>query len=210
MILDKESILINKLAEIKTSVEYTLGDDRASSIAITSSKKSDGKTFFSRSFANIHWGESEKIIVIDTDVYSQNLSKKYRLKNNRGLIQYIRNHDHLDNLYVKIGEIYVLPVGQMTGTMNQNLFDSTSINKLKKELYARGFTKIIFDCSPVLLFSEPAVIASCCDLCILLLSYNSTKEIDLMRCKEKLNRLGMHNIAAVLNKSRYVKNDYVY
>ncbi|EUJ47850.1 CpsD/CapB family tyrosine-protein kinase [Listeria fleischmannii] len=204
-------IIQEKFSAIQTNIQYMhRQDDVFRTVAITSSNKGEGKTFFSTNFAKTYANFKQKVLLIDVDFYSPSLTKQYRLKGRSGLSNVLTGRTELqDAVYPFSDDLDVLPVGAIPPNPLE-LLRVQGLSGLIEEAFALGYAYIIFDCPPINLFTDSRIVASSCDLGILVVNNNKTKEEELSLAKSLLDKSGVKAVGAVLNNVKYNKKKYDY
>ncbi len=204
-------IIQEKFSAIQTNIQYMhRQDDAFQTIAITSSNKGEGKTFFSMNFAKTYAGFKQKVLLIDADFYSPSLTKQCRLKGQNGLSNVLTGRANLqDAIYHFTDNLDILAVGAIPPNPLE-LLRVQGLEGLIDEAITLGYTYIIFDCPPINLFTDSRIIASACDLGILVVNNNKTKEDELAFAKNLLDNSGVKAVGAVLNNVKYNKKKYDY
>ncbi|WP_088816294.1 MULTISPECIES: CpsD/CapB family tyrosine-protein kinase [Listeria] len=204
-------IVQEKFSAIQTNVQYMHSqDDVFRTIAITSSNKGEGKTFFSTNFAKTYANFKQKVLLIDADFYSPSLTRQYQLKGRSGLSNVLTGRATLqDAMYHFTDNLDILAVGAIPPNPLE-LLRVQGLSKLIEEATRLNYDYIIFDCPPINLFTDSRIVASACDLGILVVNNNKTKEEELAVAKNLLDNSGVKAVGAVLNNVKYNKKKYDY
>ncbi|RDW99442.1 CpsD/CapB family tyrosine-protein kinase [Listeria kieliensis] len=204
-------ILQEKFSAIQTNIQYMHSqDDIFRIIAITSSNKGEGKTFFSTNFAKTTANFKQKVLLIDADFYSPSLTKLYRLKGREGLSNVLTGRSKLEDVVYHATEcLDFLAVGAIPPNPLE-LLRIQGVESITQKALELGYEYIIFDCPPINLFTDSRLIASSCDLGILVVNNNKTKEEELSSAKKLLDKSGVKATGAVLNNVKYNKKKYDY
>ncbi|MBC1521746.1 CpsD/CapB family tyrosine-protein kinase [Listeria aquatica] len=212
--MDQQSlnrILQEKFSAIQTNIQYMHSqDDIFRTIAITSSNKGEGKTFFSINFAKTTANFKQKVLLIDADFYSPSLTKQFRLRGGAGLSNVLTGRSNFhDAIYHATEYLDILAIGTIPPNPLE-LLRVQGVESVIQEALETDYECIIFDCPPINLFTDSRLVASSCDLGILVVNSNKTREEELSNAKKLLDNSGVKAVGAVLNNVKYNKKKYDY
>ncbi len=204
-------ILQEKFLAIQTNIQYMHSQNNVfRTMTITSSNKGEGKTFFSMNFAKTTANFKQKVLLIDADFYSPSLTKRYHLKGREGLSNVLTGRSELEDVVYRVAEyLDVLAVGAIPPNPLE-LLRIQGVESVIQKALELGYEYIIFDCPPINLFTDSRLVASACDLGILVVNNNKTKEEELSSAKKLLDKSGVKAVGAVLNNVKYNKKKYDY
>ncbi|SNX55045.1 CpsD/CapB family tyrosine-protein kinase [Thermoanaerobacterium sp. RBIITD] len=215
--LDKSNIVKAKTSiseafrALRTNLQFTSVDNKVKSILITSSLPNEGKSTIIKNLAYALAMTGSRIIVIDCDLRNPTVHQMFKISNMNGLTniivedanyqKYIISDKEYDNLdIIPSGPIPPNP-SELLGSNKMKNF----INNLKED-----YDYILLDAPPVLLVTDPTVLAPIVDGVILVVQANKT-EIDVTkRAKEILTNLKANILGVVLNKVKEHNKGYYY
>lgn len=180
-------------------------------ILVTSTNENDGKstvaTELSKSLAEI----GKKTLLIDADMRkSVILQRNIKSQNIMGLSELLSGQAPVEKVVynTQIPEFDVIFSGQFP----PNPVELLSTKKFKSllEEFSSVYDYIIIDSPPLAPVIDAAVIATCCDGAILVVSAGVTRIADANNVKQQLLRSGCRILGAVLNESeaKYARKKY--
>lgn len=209
-IVEQNELAREKFSGVQTNIQFMrLKEQNIKSIAITSSNKGEGKTFFSSNLAYTCSRFKQKTLLIDTDFHAPKLSKQTLPQIGEGLSNILIGDTDLENTvrpltdyldFVSIGVIPPVPLELLKTRGLQDLLDKAL------ELY----DIVIFDCPPISLFTDARIVSSICDLGLIVVDSEATTEAQVLNAKELLEDSGVGAVGAVLNKTAYAEKKYAY
>ncbi|MBC1520287.1 CpsD/CapB family tyrosine-protein kinase [Listeria aquatica] len=204
------SFVQEKLSEVHTNIQFMKKkENKIRTMAITSANKGEGKTFFSSNFAQVYSEFKEKTLLVDTDFYSPKLSKQYKKINERGFSDLLIGEINLTEAVHEI-EPYLdfLSIGTIPPNPVELLKTHDITDVIREGL--KHYEMILFDCPPVNLFTNARLTAAACDLSLLIVKKDSTKEEELRGAKTLLTKANVDLVGVVLNQVNYKEKNYNY
>lgn len=202
-------VIQEKMTAIQANIQYMHNkENEINTVVVTSANKGEGKSYFCEIFAKNYAQYEHKVLLIDVDFYSPSLTKKYNLMGRIGLSNVLTNRSELKNVIHEMdGNIDFISIGVIPPNPLK-LLQIQGLNLLVEEALGLGYSYIIFDCPPINLFMDSRIVASYCDLGIIVTNCNKTKEDELVLANSHLERSGVKMIGSVLNNVKYNKKKY--
>ena len=199
---------------LRTNLRFSGVDRKVRTIAITSTRAGEGKSFISTNLAQSFASTGKKVLLIDCDLRKGRLHRVFNLDNENGLSNYLIDEDNHITKYLNktpINNLTVItrgicppnPSELLNSKRNQNLID-----KLKEV-----FDIIIFDCPPCNGLSDALIVGTIADDVLIVSSENVTTKTALMNVKKSLENVNAHITGNVLNNidlSKEVYGKYYY
>ncbi len=198
---------------LRTNIQYFSVDDQQQLITVTSPSKGDGKTTISVNLSIAFAQQGKKTLLVDTDLRKAQIHKYFGLPSTPGITELIIGDRELEETIrpSEVEDLYLLPAGHLPPNPSE-LLASRRVRELIERM--RGeFDQIIFDTSPVLAVTDPAILGTQADGCILVFESEKT---ELEAAKEAINLLSKSRtriLGYVLNKvdlSRTYKTHHYY
>jgi len=190
--LEKESQVAEQYKILREHVKRLRIETGARSIAVTSPVKGDGKTSVTANLAMATALDSEqRVLLIDADLRSPELHRYFGVPPNPGLADYLRSNSKEDlSNYVHNGflpNLRIMPAGKPE-TLSSELLARSKTRDLMEEIFSRlpGY-QIIIDAPPILLTSDPLVLANTVDIIIMVVRAGKTPLKYLVEAVESLN-----------------------
>lgn len=199
----------NTIEEIKKLRTYiTSLEDSIRAICITSSVANEGKSFISFWIANTLANSDKKILLIDADLRKSEKSNIFTISHNekskdynKTLCNYLNGsinkediilQTNIDNMfYIQSGEVPNNP----SELLSQPLFKDL-INNLKSD-----YDYIIIDTPPIDSVTDPIIISSVCDGCILVVETGIISSKQAQYSVAQISKNNANLLGVVLNKS---------
>lgn len=211
-----KSTISEDIRTIRTNLEFSLVDDDAKIIMVTSSVPGEGKSFISSNLSIAFAQNNKKVLLIDCDLRLGRTHKIFEVSNKKGLSNLIvkldEDVDYKDYIQkTEIKDLYVLPRGVVPPNPSE-LLSSERFSKLINDL-RKVFDCIILDSVPVNGLSDALVISKNADKVIIVSKYGSTDVADLENTKKLLQNVGAKLAGVVINnvpKARSKYGNYYY
>ena len=168
-------------------------------LALTSSVPSEGKSTITANLAVAFANMGKRTILIDTDMRKPSQHRLFNCPNRRGLSSVLRGQAHFEQLNLEIPGIpnlSLLPAGSNPANPSELLH--LGLPDLLDQLRAR-FDQIIFDCPPVLGFSDIASIANQADGCLLVVHAGETERQMVSGSLRQLQAVQARMLGIILN-----------
>lgn len=211
-----KSTISEDIRTIRTNLEFSLVDDDAKIIMVTSSVPGEGKSFISSNLSIAFAQNNKKVLLIDCDLRLGRAHKIFEVSNKKGLSNLIvkldEDIDYKEYIQkTEIKDLYVLPRGVVPPNPSE-LLSSERFSKLINDL-RKVFDCIILDSVPVNGLSDALVISKNADKVIIVSKYGSTDVADLENTKKLLQNVGAKLAGVVINnvpKARSKYGNYYY
>jgi len=199
---------------LRTNLRFSGVDRKVRTIAITSTRAGEGKSFISANLAQSFASTGKKVILIDCDLRKGRLHRIFNLDNELGLSNFLIDEDNHITKYLNktsINNLTVItrgicppnPSELLNSKRNQSLID-----KLKDV-----FDIIIFDCPPCNGLSDALIVGTIADDVLVVSSEHITTKTALANVKKSLENVNAHITGNVLNNidlSKEVYGKYYY
>lgn len=207
-----KSVYAEQFRTIRTNITFAQLDNDLRSILVSSSVPAEGKSTISANVA-IAMGAMEKnVLIVDADLRKPTLHRTFTLNNEKGLTTLLINPSlHFNEVVMKSTDLnlYLLPSGPIPPNPAE-LLASGRMTKLMKEL-EDFFDVIIYDAPPINSVTDPQILASKVDGCVLVVRHGYAKKDEVRRAKEVLENVNANILGFVLNaKSNEESDGYGY
>ena len=190
---------------LSTQVLQRMKENHWSSIAVTSPRKSEGKTTTAINLGISIAKEIEyTVLVVDANLRHPNMHEYFGINPQHGLSDYLTGDIELSDVLINpkgLDHFVILPAGR-SHQASSELLGSPKMCSLVEELTSRYPKRIIiFDLPPVLETADALAFVPCIDTALVVVEDDVTKEADLKSAVEMLSVTNI--IGTVLNKSIY-------
>lgn len=201
---DHESMLAEALREIRTNIIFD-ENNKAKTIAVTSPKGKEGKTYFSTALGLVLIEAGKKVVIIDADFRSSGITRLFAFESKKGLSDYFVDKAKKDEVVQKTSakNFFIVPNGTISELHLSTLFSHKSFPEFKKYLVDElKIDYIILDSPSVNATSDTSVISKNSDAVILLAESGLTKIAELREAQNSLKRIDANMLGVVISKAK--------
>jgi capsular exopolysaccharide synthesis family protein len=190
---------------LSTQVLQRMNENHWGSIAVTSARRSEGKTTIAINLGiSIAREVDYTVLVVDANLRHPNMHQFFGIYPQYGLSDYLTSDIELSDLLInpkQLDHFVILPAGKPVSSSSE-LLRSPKMCSLVEELTSRYPRRIIiFDLPPILDTADVLAFVPCVDSVLVVVEDDVTKESEL---KSAIEMLSVTNIiGTVLNKSVY-------
>jgi polysaccharide biosynthesis transport protein len=184
---------------LRANVEFNKPNRSANTFTLVSGGPGEGKSTTLNNLAYICAQGGYNVLVVDADIRRPSQHRFFDVENNVGLVDFLRGRADLDELIkpTKLDNLSFLPSGQLpdesVGILNsQRMVDLIARVKQTYDL-------VFFDSPPILGVSDGSVLASECDVTIMVIQHRRFPRVMLQRVKQAVAQAGGTLIGVVLN-----------
>ncbi|MFD1360707.1 polysaccharide biosynthesis tyrosine autokinase [Lentibacillus salinarum] len=199
---------------IRTNIQFQRSIRSMQSLLITSSEKGDGKTVTGINLAIVMAIDNKKTVVIDADLRKAEDHRFPGSDNSQyGLTNYLAGYAEADNILsdTSFPNLTAISSGPIPPNPAE-LLSSERMDQLLEQLRSQ-FDMIIIDSTPMF-FSDPSILATKVDGCVLIVNAGVTKVNHAQQSLEQLKNVDARISGAVLNKKKdkkkHLANYYAY
>lgn len=196
---------------LRTRVIQRLSAAGGTTLAITSSGMSEGKTVVAANLAiSLSQFAHHTVLLVDVDLRRPGVHKVFAVNAEPGLTDYLLSDTPLSECLVNPGieRLVLLPSGAPL-TSSSEMLSTDKVTALAAELKSRYPNRLVlYDLPPLLPSDDALVFLKHVDASLLVVEEGKTQRSDIERA---LHLLDGHNpIGTVLNKAQATKGDYGY
>jgi capsular exopolysaccharide synthesis family protein len=187
---------------LRINIEFLLSkNDRIQTIAVTSSKRGEGRTTAARYLAMAYAQSGKRTLLVDADLRSPSLHSFFSGAYSPGLSEYLSKQCGSRDAIAatRIDNLDLIKAGP-TPPNSSELLTSPEMEQLLSELKQK-YDMVIIDCSP-LGYIDGKVLAAKCDGAVLVLEYGKVSRDTAQRVNEELGQLQVKLLGTVLNKCK--------
>ncbi|MFT7646370.1 MAG: capsular exopolysaccharide synthesis family protein [Candidatus Poriferisodalaceae bacterium] len=189
---------------LAASMDLVTANERPTTVAITSSGKSDGKTTTSVNLALAMGRDGHTVALVDGDVYRIGTSRALGVKATVSTIDVLTGANHADDAIVgyRSGDVAInLMPGRPMGNVGPSPMTMDRLRPMLDSL--RSSHDLVFvDSPPVLAVSDAIVAASACELTLVVVRLGHTRRRDLRRTLAALHQAGARVAGLVVTHTK--------
>jgi capsular exopolysaccharide synthesis family protein len=196
---------------LRTNIQFSGLDDSLSSIVVTSSEPSEGKSTVLINLAITIAQSGKKVLVIDCDLRRPTVHKKLGLPNAEGLTNLlIQDKESFDEvvLTTKVPNLSALTSGP-TPPNPAELLGTKRMKSIIRQLTG-SFDMVLIDAPPVIAVTDAQILATIAEGTLIVTSYGATEKFGLVKTKELLDKVGAKVLGVVINKVPEKSEHYYY
>lgn len=194
---DPKSYVSECFRKLRANLGFLQGDARV--FSITSSQKSDGKSFIAYNTALSLANMNKKVILIDGDFRLPRLHKILNLENLLGFVDLLDDcafedvlqETPMENLHFIASGI---PSSASTDFLHGQRFEEV-LAKLRND-----YDYVVFDTPPLAFSTDPYLLIKKCDFTLFVLAIDRTKVVNAEKYLNELTKLGIEDIGLVVNR----------
>jgi len=210
-VVNSKTTVSEAFRSLRTNLQFTSVDRKVKSILITSSLPNEGKSTIIKNLAYALAMTGVKVIVVDCDLRNPTVHQMFKIPNMSGLTNIIVEDDRYEKYVISDKEFDNLGI-ITSGPIPPNPSELIGSNRMKIFLdkLKENYDYVLLDAPPVLLVTDPTVLAPVVDGVILVIQANKTEIEATKRAKEILTNVKANILGAVLNKVKEQRSGYYY
>ncbi len=169
-------------------------------ILITSSIKSDGKSFVSSNLAMSMARSGKKVALLEVDLHQPKLKEIFDVPSGNGITDYllgIVSEEEIVFSTTKHANVYLIPAGHLVEEPSE-LLANGKIEILLNWLDTR-FDVLIIDTAPLKVLTDGLVIAPYCNLVLHVIRHNHTPKSHVELLNKDMESYNIKNVAIIFN-----------
>lgn len=196
--------------KLRTNLQFVDAAQNASSILITSSLPSEGKSITAVNLALSLVELGQRTILVDADMRKPQISRYLDVANDVGLSNLLAGQAQLDQVVQPWGNqgLFVLASGSVPPNPAE-LLGSPRMRELLDQL-GKDYDRVVLDSPPILPVTDAVVIARQTNSVLLVIRAHQTPRSDVNHAVAALQAVGAPLVGAVLNMRKVTRSDQEY
>lgn len=197
--LEPQSALAESVRNIRVSLNFSIPQERAKFIVVTSSIPAEGKSVIATNLAISLAQDGNRTLLVDCDLRRPRLHRVFSYENKRGVSNLLTSSLSATELVVKtrVERLDFLGSGPVSPNPAE-LFGSNRMDALLAEL-ATQYDRVILDAPPVIGLADAAVLAGKAQNVMIVVMARKVSRDIVRESKESLMRSGGRVVGVVLN-----------
>ncbi len=201
---------VESLRGLRTTLHFALLDAQRSSLLITGSSPSLGKSFISKNLGAVLAQVDKRVVLVDADLRRGHLHKEFGIERAVGLSEYVAGQASLEDILktTTVPKLWLVTTGQIPPNPSELLMHAR-FEVLLSELAAR-FDAVIVDAPPVLAVSDAAIIGRHVGATLMVARAGKHPIRELEQAVKRLNQAGVQVKGFVFNDLNVSRQSYRY
>jgi capsular exopolysaccharide synthesis family protein len=207
-IINPNSAIAEAFRTLRTNIQFSSIDKTTQVVCVTSAGPGEGKSTVAANLAVVMAETGKKTLLIDCDLRKPTLHKTFSLSNSVGLSDLLAGKIVFEKAVQESGVDNLMVL--TSGTKPPNPSELLASSKIKKFITALRtmFDFIIIDTPPVLLVTDPQLLAGYTDGYLLVLASAEVDKDAAVKAKDLLEKVNAKILGAVLNKFETASGGY--
>lgn len=211
LLSNPKSRIAEAINTVRTNLEFSSIDEKSKKIMLTSSVPDEGKSFITACLAKSYASTGKKVLIVDCDLRRGRQYEIFGVSNSRGLSNLLISSlsgFKVETVKTKIPNVYLLPSGTVPPNPSE-LLESKKMGELIK-MIENDYDILLFDCPPVLGFSDSLIVTRYVDITMIVAAYKVTPSEMLKKTSKVLESVNAKVAGVIFNKVPSVRNGYYY
>jgi capsular exopolysaccharide synthesis family protein len=193
------SSIAESYRQMRTNLQFARVGQPVRTLMVTSPAPGEGKSTTACNLAIAFAQTGKRVLLVDADLRRPTLDAKFTLKKEPGLAEYLVGKEKLAAVVqqTRVENLSVICSGEIPPNPAEAL-GSDTMRKLIAEVVEK-YEVVLFDSSPILAVTDPAVISTMVDGTLIVVSSGRTRAADLEQASELLEGVGGKVIGVVMN-----------
>lgn len=207
---DPKSPISEAYRTLRTNFQFATIKDKPQTVMVTSAVPGEGKTTTAVNLAVTMADRGMRVLIVDTDLRRPNVHRVLRMERGPGLADVLR--EGLDSKSVirptRIDNLWIISSGRVPPNPSE-LIGSDHMAELMDQLGA-SFDLVICDAPSVLVVTDPVLLATHVDTCMMVVSTNNARRETVIRAKKLLSTAKVAVAGVVVNGLETTRRHYYY
>jgi capsular exopolysaccharide synthesis family protein len=209
-LLDRKSALYEAYLSIKTNLQFATPHGIPMSLAVTSTRASEGKSTTALAIALSIAQQGKRVAIVDADMRSPSLHKLLNISNDAGFSNLLSGNSDLSHVLrpAQLGDLTAVTAGPRPPNA-ADLLSGPMLRMVVNELLQR-FDNVLFDAPPLLGLADAPLLASGVEGVIYVVEANGVQSRSVKMAINRLANSGTNIVGAILTKFESNKASYGY
>jgi capsular exopolysaccharide synthesis family protein len=209
-LLDGKTAIHDAFLSARLALSYLLANGERRSVALTSTRESEGKSFTSIGLASAFQASGQSVLLVDADIRRGHLNEWLGIERTGGFSQYLAGTpieragirtDPTLGFDVLIAGPYPPNPAELITSARLQAFHQWALSK---------YDLVLFDCPPVLGLADAVNIARTTDLVLHIVEEGRIRGRAIVAAENRLRQVGRSISAFVMTKARTRNDEYGY
>ncbi|HPO16788.1 MAG TPA: CpsD/CapB family tyrosine-protein kinase, partial [Candidatus Hydrogenedentes bacterium] len=179
-------------------------------LMLTSAVPGEGKTTTAVNTAVTMADFGMRVLIVDTDLRRPNVHRVLRMERGLGLADVLKGEVDIDSVVrpTRIRNLWIVSSGRVPSNPSE-LIGSERMTEVMKRL-GEEFDIVICDAPSVLVVTDPVLLATHVDTCIMVVSTNNARRETVIRANKLLQSAKINVVGVLLNGLETTRRHYYY
>lgn len=207
---DPKSPISEAYRALRTNFQFSTIKDMPKTLMLTSAVPGEGKTTTAVNMAVTMADFGMRVLIVDTDLRRPNVHRVLRMERGPGLADVLREGIPLDSVIrpTRIRNLWTISSGRVPPNPSE-LIGSERMAEVMKELGGE-FDMVICDAPSVLVVTDPVLLATHVETCIMVVSTSNARRETVIRANKLLQAAKINVVGVVLNGLETTRRHYYY
>ncbi|HFU76452.1 MAG TPA: polysaccharide biosynthesis tyrosine autokinase [Arcobacter sp.] len=209
---DVKSPFSDAFRTLRTNIQFQTKQNKSTSILVTSTIASEGKSTVSSNLATILQMAKYKVLIVSLDLRKPTLHKFFNVQNDIGISNYLNGDQDIDIndiiFTTEFANLDILPSGSVRNNPSE-LVLSNRLPKLLNQL-KESYEYIIIDSAPIGIVEETKILMPYSDLTLFLVRERYAQKSFIQTIESLIEKHNFNHVGLILNASQDKGGEYGY
>jgi len=207
---DPKSPISEAYRTLRTNFQFATIKDKPRTVMVTSAVPGEGKTTTAVNLAVTMADRGMRVLIVDTDLRRPNVHRVLRMERGPGLADVLREGLEPKSVIrpTRIENLWIISSGRVPPNPSE-LIGSEHMAQLMAQL-GDEFDLVICDAPSVLVVTDPVLLATHVDTCMMVVSTNNARRETVIRAKKLLLTAQVEVAGVVVNGLETTRRHYYY
>ena len=207
---DPKSPVSEAYRTLRTNFQFATLNLKPRTVMITSAVPGEGKSTTAVNLAVTMADRGLRVLIVDTDLRRPNVHRVLRMERGPGLADLLR--EGLDTSAVvrptRVENLHMISSGRVPPNPSE-LIGSERMSEVMEQL-GQDFDLVICDAPSVLVVTDPVLLATHVDTCVMVVTANFARRETIMRANKLLQTANVNIAGVVVNALETTRRNYYY
>lgn len=207
---DPKSPISEAYRTLRTNYQFATIKQNPRTLMLTSAVPGEGKTTTAVNAAVTMADFGMRVLIVDTDLRRPNIHRVLRMERGLGLADVLKGEMDIDSVVrpTRIRNLWIVSSGRVPSNPSE-LIGSERMTEVMKHL-GEEFDIVICDAPSVLVVTDPVLLATHVDTCIMVVSTNNARRETVIRANKLLQSAKINVVGVLLNGLETTRRHYYY
>jgi len=207
---DPKSPISEAYRTLRTNFQFATIKEKPRTVMVTSAVPGEGKTTTAVNLAVTMADRGMRVLIVDTDLRRPNVHRVLRMERGPGLADVLREGLEPKSVIrpTRIENLWIISSGRVPPNPSE-LIGSDHMARLMGQL-GDEFDLVLCDAPSVLVVTDPVLLATHVDTCIMVVSTNNARRETVIRAKKLLATAQVKVAGVVVNGLETTRRHYYY